>query len=32
MTCYEFNNDLNGVEIYFDSMSDESIRNESYHF
>ena len=28
MTRYELNPGLNGVEIYFDSMPDESIRNE----
>lgn len=28
MARYELNDDLNGVEIYFDSMPDESIRNE----
>lgn len=28
MARYELNNDLNGVEIYFDSLPDESIRNE----
>lgn len=28
MARYELNNDLNGVEIYFDNMPDESIRNE----
>lgn len=30
MARYELNDDLNGVEIYFDSMPDESIRNESH--
>lgn len=28
MARYELNDSLNGVEIYFDSMPDESIRNE----